>query len=327
MSKINELKQHHPYFNVSLIDTLSKIFEKPKYVEMATRLIKDKFSTSSYLDEIKGILMKDFELSYEIVSSFSAYEILTTYIFLDNIGRINVTNLKKFIDYNERKLFFKNDVSTYKTFDELESQISLAELKLIDKELQSQTEVLYSADEWLVLKPLSHEASLKYGASTKWCTAMKHDPEYFARYSRRGIIIYCINRSTGDKVAAFKNINPEYEKETSFWNVKDERMDSMETNLPEHILDIIKFQFSNVTTTNWELMSQEAKDNLNIIYKKEYDLIEAEAPVTMEQPNVPMNQGGLGLAVRRAITYDTAVEELAGDEIYGEDATESPFGL
>jgi hypothetical protein len=296
MSKINELKQHYPYFNVSLIDILSKIFEKPKYVEMATRLIKDKFSTSPHLDEVKGILIKEFELSHEIISSFSVYEILSTYIFLDNIGRINVTNLKKFVDYNERKLINQSDVTTYKSFDEIKSQISLAELKLVSKELQAQTEVLHDSDEWLVLKPLSFEASLKYGASTKWCTAMKNDPEYFIRYSKRGIVIYCINRSTGDKVAAFKNLNTDYEYETSFWDVKDIRLDSMETNLPEHILNIIRGEFNNTKLTNWELFPEDYKNKQFSNYEK------------LNQPTIPENVGGLGLAVRNAITYNEAFD-------------------
>jgi hypothetical protein len=312
MSKINELKQHNPDLNKSIIDILFQVFEKSKYVEMIIRLFKNKQNSLEFLGEIKDILVKDFELPKEVVESFSVNELFHIYLVLDNIGRTNVSNLKKFIDYNERKLIHRSDLSTYKSFEDLENQISLAELKLIDKELQSQVEILYSADEWLVLKPLSYESSLKYGASTKWCTAMKKDPEYFSRYSRRGIVIYCINRSTGEKIAAFKNLNPDYEKETSFWDVKDNRLDSMETNLPNHILDIIKYQFSNVFTTNWELMSQDVKEQLENIYSKEELILGNE--VNMEQPNVPMNQGGLGLAIRRAITYDEAVETEYMDE-------------
>jgi hypothetical protein len=212
------------------------------------------------------------------------------------VGSRHAELLTNFIDYNERKLINQSDVTTYKNFDEMESQVSLAELKLVSKELQAQTEVLHDSDEWLVLKPLSFEASLKYGASTKWCTAMRNDPEYFSRYSRRGIVIYCINRSTGDKVAAFKNLNTDYEYETSFWDVKDIRIDSMEANLPTHILDIIRYQFSNVTTTNWDLMSDEAK-GLKHTYER-----------SLVQPTVQENVGGLGLAVRRAITYDEAFD-------------------
>ncbi len=51
-----------------------------------------------------------------------------------------------------------------------ELQMSLADLKMVDKEMEKQIEKLFEDEQWLVLKPLSYLASKKYGASTKWCT-------------------------------------------------------------------------------------------------------------------------------------------------------------
>ena len=297
MSKIDELKKQHPYYDKSFIDVLSNVFEKPKYVEMAIKLFKHKTTdiTPEWLNMVKHDLVDMYCIPKEKIDNLHPNELEMMFCFYNVlVGSRHAELLTNFVDYNERKLINQSDVTTYKSFDEMENQVSLAELKLVSKELQAQTEVLYDSDEWLVLKPLSFDASLKYGASTKWCTAMRNDPEYFSRYSRRGIVIYCINRSTGDKVAAFKNLNTDYEYETSFWDVKDIRIDSMEANLPNHVLDIIKYQFSNVTITNWELMSDEAKGQ-----KHTYE----KSPV---QPSLAENVGGLGLAVRRAITYDEA---------------------
>ena len=297
MSKIDELKKQHPYYDKSFIDVLSYVFEKPKYVEMAIKLFKHKTTdiTPEWLSMVKHDLVDMYCIPKEKIDNLHPNELEMMFCFYNVlVGSRHAELLTNFVDYNERKLINQSDVTTYKSFDEMESQVSLAELKLVSKELQAQTEVLYDSDEWLVLKPLSFDASLKYGASTKWCTAMRNDPEYFARYARRGIVIYCINRSTGDKVAAFKNLNTDYEYETSFWDVKDIRIDSMEANLPRHVLDIIKYQFSNVTVTNWELMSDEAKGQ-----KHTYE----KSPV---QPSLAENVGGLGLAVRNVITYDEA---------------------
>ena len=297
MSKIDELKKQHPYYDKSFIDVLSYVFEKPKYVEMAIKLFKHKTTdiTPEWLSMVKHDLVDMYCIPKEKIDNLHPNELEMMFCFYNVlVGSRHAELLTNFVDYNERKLINQSDVTTYKSFDEMESQVSLAELKLVSKELQAQTEVLYDSDEWLVLKPLSFDASLKYGASTKWCTAMRNDPEYFTRYSRRGIVIYCINRSTGDKVAAFKNLNTDYEYETSFWDVKDIRIDSMEADLPNHILDIIKYQFSNVTVTNWELMSDEAKGQKHT-YEKSFN-----------QPSLAENVGGLGLAVRNAITYDEA---------------------
>jgi hypothetical protein len=299
MSKIDELKKQHPYYNKSFIDVLSYVLEKPKYVEMAIKLFKQKTTdiTAEWHKMVKHDLVDMYCIPQEKIDNLHPNELEMMFCFYNVlVGSRHAELLTNFIDYNERKLINQNDVSAYKNFDEMESQVSLAELKLVSKELQAQTEVLHDSDEWLVLKPLSFEASLKYGASTKWCTAMRNDPEYFSRYSRRGIVIYCINRSTGDKVAAFKNLNTDYEYETSFWDIKDIRIDSMEANLPTHILDIIRYQFSNVTTTNWDLMSDEAKGQ-----KHTYER-------SLVQPTINENVGGLGLAVRNAITYDEAFD-------------------
>jgi hypothetical protein len=126
---------------------------------------------------------------------------------------------------------------------------------------------------------------------------MKHEREYFTRYSKRGIVIYCINRSTGEKIAAFKSINPDYEAETSFWDARDNRLDSMETNLPYYVLSIIRDEFTHTKLTNWDLFPAE--------YKSQFELTTTESiAIIAGEPNVAPNQGGLGLAIRRAITYD-----------------------
>jgi hypothetical protein len=296
MSKIDELKKQHPYYDKSFIDVLSHVFEKPKYVEMAIKLFKNKTTdiTPEWIKTVKHDLVDAYCIPQEKIDNLHQNDLEIMFCFYNVlVGSKHAELLTNFVDYNERKLINQSDVTTYKSFDEMESQVSLAELKLVSKELQAQTEVLYDSTEWLVLKPLSFEASLKYGASTKWCTAMRHDPEYFSRYSRRGILIYCINRLTGNKVAAFKNLNTDYEYETSFWDVKDIRIDSMEADLPRHVLDIIKYQFSNVTVTNWEVMSDEAKGQKQMYEQK-----------SLIQPSLAENVGGLGLAIRNAITYD-----------------------
>lgn len=257
MNRIEELKQHNPQFSKSLIDLLSHVIEKPKYMDMAVRMLKTHIEELHYLKDHKNYLHNNFDIPLEKINSLSNYEALALYQILDLIGSGNFSNMNKFIAYNERKLIDQNDVSTYKRFSDLDGPLSLAELKLVDKQLQSQIITLLNTDEWVMVKPLSIEASLKYGASTKWCTAMKNDEGYFIRYSKRGILIYCINKITGYKIAAFKNTNPEYDKETSFWDSQDNRLDSMETNLPDVVLNIIKDQFNNVKTTNWDLMPKE----------------------------------------------------------------------
>ena len=74
----------------------------------------------------------------------------------------------------------------------------------MDKELSKQTHKLYEDNEWLVIKPMSYQASLKYGASTKWCTVSNDSSEYYFKYSKRGILIYSINKKQVIKLQVLK---------------------------------------------------------------------------------------------------------------------------
>jgi hypothetical protein len=208
-------------------------------------------------------------------------------VFSENIGYNESKTIEKFIELNEKNLITQKDLTTYKTIEELELQISLSDLKIVDKELEKQVLKLMETDEWLVLKPLSYQASLKYGSGTKWCTASKNESDYYFRYSKRGILIYCINKKTGDKVAGFKNLDLSYEKETSFWTIIDLRTDSIDCDLPEDVMNIFKEEFKNTKKTNWELLSEDERNRQLIQMEslnKKYDSTEylAEGQPTAE---------------------------------------------
>jgi hypothetical protein len=181
-------------------------------------------------------------------------------VLSEYIGYNESKTIEKFIELNDRNLIAQNDLTSYKTFEELELQISLSDLKTVDKELEKQVLKLLETDEWLVLKPLSYQASVKYGSGTKWCTSSKNESEYYFRYSKRGILIYYINKKTGDKVAGFKNLDLSYDKETSFWTIIDLRTDSIDCDLPEDVMNIFKEEFKNTKKTNWELLSDDERN-------------------------------------------------------------------
>ena len=47
-------------------------------------------------------------------------------------------------------------------------------------------------DKYVLVVPLTHEASCKYGANTKWCTTKKSDDEDFVKHSEFGLLAYLI---------------------------------------------------------------------------------------------------------------------------------------
>ena len=294
MSKIEELKKQNPTLIIDVVDIIDQLFDKSKYTEMAVNLIKNKTSNqNSHVEEIVNELTREYGFKKEDLKLKSNQEILNIFkVISDYFGYNNFNVIKKFIELNERKLIVNNDLTSYKTFDELELQVSLASLKLIDKEMEKQIQKLYESNEWLVIKPLSFLASKKYGASTKWCTTQENNPDYYLRYSRRGILIYCINKISGDKVAAFKNLDTSYEKETSFWNLIDQRIDSLESGLPYDVMDIIKDEFTNTKKSNWDILSDEERNKQlmwieNEFYNKKSYENEAVPQLVEEERDIP----------------------------------------
>lgn len=136
---------------------------------------------------------------------------------------------------------------------------------------------------WFLVRPLTYEASKKYGSSTKWCTTEKHNSNYFYRYYKN-ILVYCINRKTGYKVAMNHIV---YDNETSFWNATDQRVDSLLTELDSECrLKLV--ELINKGITNYNLTPEEYR-NLEESELKE----ESHPTVELFSPQVRMVENDL----------------------------------
>jgi hypothetical protein len=87
---------------------------------------------------------------------------------------------------------------------------------------------------------------------------------YFARYSRWGILIYCLNKKTGYKFASFKNLDRDRDTEFSFWNPIDHKIDPLDTmEIPTEILAVIRKEIQNNVIPNKDLMSEELQNKIH----------------------------------------------------------------
>lgn len=289
MSRIEELKKQNPNYTIEIIDIINNLFEKVKYTELSVNLIKNK--RNSYKRSAENLiseLVSEYGQDKKKLESKTYEELINISRALsDYFGYHDFTTMSKFIKLNENNLIQQNDLSKYKSFEELELQVSLAELKMIDKDFEKQIIKLHETNEWLILKPMSFLASKKYGANTKWCTTQENNPDYFLNYSRRGILIYCINKISGEKVGVFKNLDESYDRETSFWNTIDHRIDSMESGLSYDVMEVIKSEFKITTKPNWELLSEDERNKQLMWIDKEYSYNKREVfinSIPMEEP-------------------------------------------
>jgi len=268
MSRIDELKKQHPLYALSAIDIYKMISpnQTNKYIEMLIKLDKSEENNypDNYRNELVEYIVSHTGMDYNYVQTL---DIGTLQFLISSFNRIisdeNIKTFNKFASFIERKLIENIDVTSYSSWDEIRQAVALAEIKLIDKETAKQIKKIYEDDEWLSLRPLSLEASMKYGANTKWCTTTESG-QYYARYSSRGILIYNINKKTGYKVACFKNLNPDYDNEFSWWDVTDRRIEALDSEAPSAVLEAIRNEIKEMPVPNQTLMTQEESDKLEM---------------------------------------------------------------
>ena len=245
MSKITEIKKQYPELNISIIDLFSKMdsTKTNKYLPLMCKLLSSRFQVNKLWnkrdEESEMTHMKErMDLMGLNYNGMSNNEIYAHYCLSDHFNNEDMRLLSSFQKYNERGLIPNKDVTSYQNFEQIMASVGLASLKEDEKELRSQIIREHDDETWLALRPLTFGASSKYGAATKWCTTYQNDKQYFERYWKRGILVYFINKITGLKFAVFKALDGD--RELSFWNAADQRVDFLELEIDDYMFPIIK---------------------------------------------------------------------------------------
>jgi hypothetical protein len=102
----------------------------------------------------------------------------------------------------------KKDINQYKSLAELHvvvnPLIKASEEKVVKKEKEEKgVKKYYEDDEWLLLQPLTHESSCKYGANTKWCVASRGDSHHYKSYTKTGLLVFLIHKKSNHKFAFY----------------------------------------------------------------------------------------------------------------------------
>lgn len=175
MSKIDKLKEQHPNLNVSIIDLLSKI---------------DPSNTNKYLQFLINRLKGEYE--------YDEGDDIGLYLITEILGPDKIELLNEFDSHCNANRIKKNDISQYKSWDEMSDSVKDAEEIVRQKELEKQVIKLIDNDEYCVVIPLSYESSKMYGSNTKWCTTQER---YWLDYIDKYKLIYIIDRINNDKYA------------------------------------------------------------------------------------------------------------------------------
>jgi len=256
MSNIKDLKQSTSN-TINIVDLLITLNHgnKPKYTETLLRILKNKFSTEESKEVQINETLKLFPfIDREELKKLSSLELVAfNGLFTSFFTQKELDNYFIFCSYNERDLAGNIDLSTLKDFDVIIDHVKIISDKQLEKEMEKQVIKLYDENGWLMVRPLTWESSKKYGSNTKWCTTSAGGESTFESYSNKGMLFYMLNRTTDLKVACFKSLNSS-SPEFSFWDAKDNKIDSMSSGVPYEILKIIQIETNSPNAkTNGEI--------------------------------------------------------------------------
>jgi len=288
MSRIDELKKQFPELNMTMFDLFKRIDTTStyKYFPLLCKIFGKRFNFSAQFenDKVRKDTVK-LEIHENLLSKgistdgLIENELYFLYNMADNFNHDNFSTIKDFIHYMDKNQIENKDVTSYSTIDDLRSAITLASMKELNKELEGQVIKEYEDDKWLVVRPLTFQASSKYGASTRWCTTYQKEKQYFEKYWQYGILVYFINKQTGYKFAGYKSLKDG--DELSFWNAEDQRIDYLYVEADDYLFPIVRRILSS-NKTNKELCSTEIQNQ--VMSECGYKVLNLSSPEPMLQP-------------------------------------------
>jgi hypothetical protein len=268
MSRIDELKKQFPELNMTMFDLFKRIDTSStyKYFPLLCKIIGKRFNFQSEyrhdkhrLDDIK-LEIHDSLLNRGIsTDSLTDNELFTLNYLSDYYNSDTFITIKDFIRLMDRNQIENKDVTSYSSIDDLRTAVTLATMKELTKELEGQIVKEFEDEKWLAVRPLTFQASSKYGATTRWCTTYQKEKQYFEKYWQNGILVYFINKQTGYKFAGYKALDGD--SELSFWNAEDNRVDYLNVDADDYLFPIVR-RILGSNKTNKELCSTEIQNQV-----------------------------------------------------------------
>lgn len=297
MSK-KELKLQNKDLEISVVDILSSLdpSKTGKFTPFLIKMLRREMG----FRKLKRLC--DNEIGGILSASPNVVERQVINHIVELLGYDNVLSLKKFSQHLEENRIPENrrDITQYQNWQDLDKEITIANIKQDQKRLEKEVIKVLENDEWLLIRPLTLESSLTYGSGTKWCTAMKNNSEYFYRYCRNGVLTYVISKKDGDKYGIYFD---HHSNDFSIWDAPDRRIDSVESSIPSDIIKTI-LKMSKMDKPNFDYFSPEEKEKSGGDLKKasfadevavprqEYEY-EADLDVELRDPWDPLQGGRL----------------------------------
>ena len=178
----------------------------------------------------------------------------------------DIIELVKEFDRFQQSLDVKDinryDLDGLKIAIESHKETSKSQLKKVDT---SGAKKLFEDKNILIIKPLTYEASCKYGAGTRWCTTMAGTPSYFESHTKEDQGLYYIILKNFNRDNKFYKIAIHMTPNVETWyDSTDERMSDREK-------EVFSLGAPKVIETIREDFTESQKERGKLFFKKLFD--------------------------------------------------------
>jgi hypothetical protein len=180
---------------------------------------------------------------------------------IDNIELIKDFN--RFQQSLEEKDINKYDLDGLKIVIEAHKESSKSQQNKFDS---SDAKKLYEDSNILIVKPLTFEASCKYGSGTRWCTTMANTPNYFKQYT------------SGDDQSLYYVILKKFDRNNKFYKIaihkkpgEETWYDSTDERMTDREKDVFNLGAPKVIETIRNEWNKEFEKNQSKVFQKIFD--------------------------------------------------------
>jgi hypothetical protein len=203
---------------IQFLNSMAQVSDMMSFIDRRV----SKKDTEELADRLKRGDLENFALSYDkIVKSPKDINVYP-----------NVMSIKEFYEQIKRRTYTTDEV----------------------KKAKNESKKLYEDQKYLIVQPLTHQASCVYGAETKWCVASRDSSRYFDDYIRNSKFVYVINKKgTNIRNSKFAIRIPESGK-PEVWDQQDNRssFDTLYASMPG--IDEILSNILNIGGTDYQVL-------------------------------------------------------------------------
>jgi hypothetical protein len=183
----------------------------------------------------------------------------------------------------------KKDITKFRSVDDLEyfldEQREFSSYESTEKEEEAKHIKIYEDGNFLVVQPLSRQASCKYGQDTKWCVAATSENMFNAYINDGYQFIYIINKRLPKRSKMSKIAIAYVGKEIEVYDSTDDSISLFEAigNLPDNIVELIR---NHTGLTRIKKLDTNTADFANLLASETHEELFAKAKEYAEKNGI-----------------------------------------